>query len=73
MLRDEKCLEFVFEGRGRIRLSDILGKVVPDVKTETGERVKAVSFAIKASEFEYACIQTSQPTVKRGGYEPRLL
>ena len=30
MLREEKCLEFVFEGRERIRVSDILGEVVPD-------------------------------------------
>ena len=56
MLREEKCLEFVFEGRERIRVSDILGEVVPDMRTEIGERAKAMSFAIEASEFEYACV-----------------
>ena len=40
MLREEKCLEFVFEGRERIRVSDILGEVVPDMRTEIGERAK---------------------------------
>ena len=30
MLGEEKCLEFVFEGRERIRVSDILGEVVED-------------------------------------------
>ena len=53
MLREEKYLEFVFEGREGIRVSDILGEVVPDMRTEIGERVKVMSFAIEASEFEY--------------------
>ena len=52
MLREEKCLEFVFEGRERIRVSDI----VPDVRTKTGERAKAMSFVVEASEFDYACV-----------------
>ena len=56
MLREEKCLEFVFEGRERSRVSDVLGEVVPDVRTEIGERAKAMSFAVKASEFEYAYV-----------------
>ena len=56
MLRGEECLEFVFERRERIRVSDILGEVVPDMRTKTGERVKTVSFAVEASEFEYACV-----------------
>ena len=56
MLRGEKCHEFVFEGRERIRVSDILWEVVQDMRTETGERVKAMSFVIEVSEFEYACI-----------------
>ena len=56
MLREEKCLEFVFEGRERSRVSDLLGEVVPDVRTKIGERVKAESFALEASEFEYACV-----------------
>ena len=46
MLREEKCLEFVF-------IFDILGEVVPDVMTEIGERSKATSFAVEPSEFEY--------------------
>ena len=53
MLREEKCLEFVFEGRERIRVSDILGEVVSYMRTEIGERAKAVSFAVEASEFVY--------------------
>ena len=53
MLRKEKCLEFVFEGRERIRVSDILGEVVPDMRTEIGERTKAMSSAVEASEFEH--------------------
>ena len=44
----EKCLEFVFEGKERIRVSDILGEVVPDMRTEIGERAKAMSFAVEA-------------------------
>ena len=56
MLREEKCLEFVFEGRERMRVPDILGEVVPDMRTEVGERAKAMSFAVEASEFEYACV-----------------
>ena len=52
MLREEKCLEFVFEGRERIRVSDILGEVIPDMRTEIGERAKAMSFTVAASEFE---------------------
>ena len=56
MLREEKCLEFVFEGRERIRVSDTLGEVVPDMRTEIGERVKATCFAVEASEFEHACV-----------------
>ena len=46
MLREEKCLEFVLEGRERIRVSDILGEVVPDMRTEIGERAKVMSFAV---------------------------
>ena len=55
MIKGEKCLEFVFEGRKRIRVSYILEEVAPDMRTETGERAKAMSFAVEASEFEYAC------------------
>ena len=56
MLREEKCLEFVFEGREIIRVSDILAEVVSDLRTEIGESAKAMSFAVEASEFEYACV-----------------
>ena len=56
MLREEKCLEFVFEGRERVRVSDIFWEVVPDMRTEIGERAKAMSFAVQASEFEYTCV-----------------
>ena len=56
MLREEKCLDFVFEGRERIRVSDIFGKVVPDMRTEIGERAQVMSFAIEASKFECACV-----------------
>ena len=52
----EKCLEFVFEGWERIRVSDILGVVVPDMRTKTGERAKAMSFAVEASAFAYTCV-----------------
>ena len=37
-------------------MSDILGEVVPDMRTETGERAKALSFVVEASEFDYACV-----------------
>ena len=50
MLREEKCLEFVFEGRESSRVSYILGEVVPDVRTEVGERAKAMNFSVEASE-----------------------
>ena len=49
-------MSFVFEGRERIRVSDILGDVVPNMRTKIGDRAKAMSFAVEASEFEYACV-----------------
>ena len=49
MLREEKCLEIVF-------VFDVLGEIVRDVRTEVRERAKAMSFAVEASEFEYACV-----------------
>ena len=49
MLREEKGHEFVFEGRETSRMSDVSGKVVPDVRIEIGERAKAMSFAVEAS------------------------
>ena len=55
MLREEKRLEFVFGGRG----SSILGEVVPDEGTKIGERAKATSFVVKASEFEYFALDIS--------------
>ena len=41
MLREETCLDFVFEGRESSRVSDVSREVVPDVRTEIGERAKA--------------------------------
>ena len=52
MLRKEKCLEFVFEGRESSRVSNVLGEVVPDVRTKLEERAKAMSFAVEASEMK---------------------
>ena len=49
MLREENCFEFVFEGRESSRVSDVLGEVVPNVRTEIGERVKAMSFVVLAT------------------------
>ena len=49
MRREEKCLEFVF-------VFDVLGEVVQDARTEVRERAKAMSFAVEAFEFEYACV-----------------
>ena len=50
MLREEKCLEFVFEGRERIRVSGILGRLFQIImRTEIGERAKAMSFAVNRS------------------------
>ena len=62
MLREEKCLEFVFEGRERIRVSDILREVVPDMRTEIEERAKTLSFAainnnIKCQKKSYTICQ----------------
>ena len=56
MLKEEKCLEFVLEGRESSRLSDVFGEDVPNMRTETGERAKALSFVVEASEFDYACV-----------------
>ena len=56
MLGEEKCPEFVFEGKETSRVSDVLGEVVPDVRTDIGERVKAMSFAVEVSKFECACV-----------------
>ena len=46
MSREEKCLEFILEGRESSRVPDVLGEVVPDVWTEVGERVKVMSFTV---------------------------
>ena len=46
MLREEKCLEFVFEGRESSRASDAKGQAVPVVRTEVGERAKAMNFGL---------------------------
>ena len=54
MLREETCLEFVFEGRERVRVSDIFWEVVPDMRTKIGESAKAMSFAVEASECEHS-------------------
>ena len=56
MLKEEKCLELISEGRKSSRVSGILGEVVPDVRTETGERAKASNLAVEVSGFEYACV-----------------
>ena len=40
-------------------MSDVLEEVVPDVRTETGKRAKAMSFAVEASEFEYVYLVKS--------------
>ena len=56
MLGEKKCLEFVFEGRKSSRVSNVLGEVVPHVRTETGGRGKAMSSAARVSEFEYTCV-----------------
>ena len=37
-------------------MSDILGEIVPDVRTEIGESAKAMRFSINALEFENACV-----------------
>ena len=55
----------VFEGRERIRLSDFLGEVVPDTKTEVGERVKAMSFAERARESGNSCTAAEVQKGKR--------
>ena len=44
MFREEKCPEFVFDGRERIRVSDILGEAVPDMRTKIGEMSESHEF-----------------------------
>ena len=41
---------------GREREREREREVVPDVRTEIGERAKAMSSAVETSEFEYACV-----------------
>ena len=38
MLREEKCLEFIFEGRENSKVSDAFGEAVPDVRTEAEKK-----------------------------------
>ena len=45
-----------FLNEGRVVVSDVFGEVVPDVRTEIGQRAKAMSSAIEASEFEYGSV-----------------
>ena len=47
MLSEEKCLEFVFEGGESSRVSDVQRNVVSDMRTEVGERAKAMSFSFE--------------------------
>ena len=54
IVREEKCLDFAFEGRESSRPSDVLGEIVPDVRTKVGERAKVMNFAVEASDFEHA-------------------
>ena len=49
MLREEKFV--FFEGKDRIRVSDILGGVVPVMRTEIGERAKVMSLAVVVLPF----------------------
>ena len=56
MLREDKCLELIFERRESSRVSNVLGEVAPDMRTEIGKRAKAMSFAVEASWFEYVCV-----------------
>ena len=56
MFREEKCLEFVFEGKESRIVSDVLGEVVPDVRTKIGERAKAMCLSIESSVFECTCV-----------------
>ena len=51
MLREEKCLEYVFKGRESSRVSDVYGEILP---VGVGERVKSVSFVAEALVFEHA-------------------
>ena len=48
-----------FERTESSGVSDVLGEVVPNVRTEVVERAKALSFALEESEFEYACLMKS--------------
>ena len=56
VFRKEKGLEFVFQGRESSRVTDVFGDVAPDVRTEVGQKAKAMSFAVEALEFEHACL-----------------
>ena len=38
-------------------MSDVSGEIVPGVRTEIGERAKAMSFTVEASEFQYAYVR----------------
>ena len=44
MLREEKCLEFIFEGRENSKVSDAFGEAVPDVRTEAEKKSESHEF-----------------------------
>ena len=52
----DKCLELAFEGRESSRVPDVLGEIVPDVGARVWESAKAMGFAVKALDFEHACV-----------------
>ena len=55
MFREEKCRLFLKEGR-ELECLTFWGRLFQIMMTEIGERAKAMSFAVEASEFEYACV-----------------
>ena len=54
--REKKCLEIVFEGRDSSKVCDVLGEVVPAVRTVLGERVNTMSFAFEMLKLEHVCV-----------------
>ena len=37
-------------------MPDVLGEIVPDVGAKVRESAKAMSFAVEALDFKYACV-----------------
>ena len=55
-MKEETVVKCVYEGRDSSKVCDVLGEVVPAVRTVLEERVNAMSFTFEMLKFEHVCV-----------------